>query len=80
MSRGIGQSELVGFAGEALEIEGDDVIEHGIVLVSYLNGDDGNRETGWVVIGEPAIDQTIGLLAIAQHRIDHHTTGSDLND
>jgi hypothetical protein len=65
------------FTFDALELDPGDILEHGIILASYINGATDKRETGWCVVGEPSVDQTIGLMAIAQHRIDHHTTGGE---
>lgn len=70
----IPDEDLPGIAHDVLELEDSDLVDHGIILVAYMNGETGKRELGWAVIGDPPIDQTIGLIALSQHRIDHETS------
>lgn len=60
-------------AHKMMELEPTDLIEHGLLVVGYLNGETNKRETGWCVVGTPSIDQTVGLMMLAIHRIDHES-------
>lgn len=54
--------EIQSFIGEG------GVIEHGIVLFSFLN-QDGDSRTGYISLNEPDIQQTMGMMELCKAHI-----------
>lgn len=63
--------ETLKVGAELVELEDGDVPEHGIAVLSFIDAETGDREYGWRVLGTPTVDQTVGLMSLAQHGILH---------
>lgn len=56
------QAEIQEFIG------GDNLIEHGIVIFSFLTPD-GESRTGYISFNEPDIQQTLGMMELSKAHI-----------
>lgn len=61
---------------KVVEEEGG-MITHGVLMVNYI-GPDGREQWAYTTIGDPAVHQTLGLMAVVQHSVAAQVVGEEL--